>query len=249
LRQLEEVSLQTHQRVWNDLQLARLPRFLVRFLLQGGRTVVLGLLLAGALLGIYSKDAQAYSNCSPVDHTYNVVRGDTLNGIAARYGINYRILVAYNHIANPNLIYPNQRICIPHAGPGNSNKGSKQKAPVQPKGTRNIFPYGTCTWWADQRFFQLHGFYVPWRTRANAWEWVYRAYEYHWPVSSRPSVGAIIDLQPWVQGAYGFGHVAIVERILSNGRVIASTMNWGAFPWRITYVEFTPGRGVSFISQ
>jgi surface antigen len=61
-------------------------------------------------------------------------------------------------------------------------------------------------------------------------------------------VGDIIDLQPWVQWAGGAGHVAIVEKILSNGHVIASNMNWGRYPRQVTYVEFVPGPGVTFIS-
>ncbi|MFL5652574.1 MAG: CHAP domain-containing protein [Ktedonobacteraceae bacterium] len=116
-------------------------------------------------------------------------------------------------------------------------------------GSSNPFPYPSCTWWADQRYHQLHGVYVPWRTNANAWQWTARAYQFGWRVSSRPTYGAIIDLQSWVEGAYGAGHVAVVERILSNGHVIASNMSWGAHPYQVTYVEFAPGRGVTFISQ
>ncbi|TMF46736.1 MAG: hypothetical protein E6I32_11265 [Chloroflexi bacterium] len=66
-------------------------------------------------------------------------------------------------------------------------------------------------------------------------------------MSGKPVVGAIIDLQPGVQGASGLGHVAVVEKILSNGHVIASNMSWGAYPWQVTNVEFTPGPGVTFI--
>lgn len=113
----------------------------------------------------------------------------------------------------------------------------------------NVFPYGSCTWWADQRYYQLHGVFVPWHTQADAWQWTARAYQYGWRVSSRPVPGAIIDLQPGVQGAYGLGHVAVVEKILSNGYVIASNMAWGANPWQVTYVEFAPGPGVTFIYQ
>jgi surface antigen len=61
-------------------------------------------------------------------------------------------------------------------------------------------------------------------------------------------MGAIIDLQPWVEGAYGLGHVAVVEKILSNGHVIASSMNWGAYYWEVSYIEFAPGPGVAFIT-
>lgn len=68
-----------------------------------------------------------------------------------------------------------------------------------------------------------------------------RTYQHIWQVSSKPAVGDIIDLQSWVQGAYGLDHVAVVERVLSNGHVIASTMNWGPSPRRVLHVEYAPG--------
>ena len=121
-------------------------------------------------------------------------------------------------------------------------------AEVPIPGFVNVFPYGSCTWWANQRYYQLHGVFVPWRIQSNAWQWTARAYQFGWHVASSPVEGAIIDLQPGVQGASSWaGHVAIVERILSNGHVIASNMNWGARPWRVTYIEFAPGSGVTFL--
>jgi len=120
--------------------------------------------------------------------------------------------------------------------------------PLSTQGSVNAFPYGSCTWWANQRYFQLHGMFVPWRTQSNAWQWTARAYQFGWHVSGSPVMGAIIDLQPGVEGASSWaGHVALVERIFSNGHVIASNMNWGAYPWQVTYVEFVPGPGVTFI--
>jgi surface antigen len=113
----------------------------------------------------------------------------------------------------------------------------------------NVFPYPSCTWWADQRYYQLHGIFVPWHTQANAWQWTDRAYQYGWHVSSSPVPGAIINLQPGVQGAGYLGHVAVVEKILSNGHVIASNTSWGAYPTSVTDVEFAPGPGVTFLWQ
>ncbi|HLZ57685.1 MAG TPA: CHAP domain-containing protein [Ktedonosporobacter sp.] len=115
-------------------------------------------------------------------------------------------------------------------------------------GTYNTFPYGACTWWANQRYYQLHGVFVPWGNNANAWQWAERAQEYGWHVSLTPQVGAIIDLQPGTQGAYGLGHVAVVERVLDNGHVIASSMSWGGNPWAVTHFQFAPGPGVTFLS-
>jgi surface antigen len=113
----------------------------------------------------------------------------------------------------------------------------------------NQFPYPACTWWANKRYRQLHGVYVPWRRNANAWQWTARAYDFGWHVSWSPSIGSIIDLQPWVQGAYGAGHVGVVEQVLSNGHVIASSMSWGSNPYAVSYTEFAPGGGVTFIRQ
>ena len=121
--------------------------------------------------------------------------------------------------------------------------------PSGPNPGVNVFPYPSCTWWADQRYYQLHGIFVPWHTQANAWQWTDRAYQYGWHVSSSPMPGAIINLQPGVQGAGYLGHVAVVEKILSNGHVIASNMSWGAYPASVTDVEFAPGPGVTFLWQ
>lgn len=114
-------------------------------------------------------------------------------------------------------------------------------------GTGNTFPYGACTWYADQRYHELHGAYVPWR--GNAYAWPQGAYAYGWRVSSAPSVGSIIALQSGVQGASGMGHVGIVEQIEGNGNIVASSMNWGENPSAVTRWQFHPGPGVTFLSQ
>jgi N-acetylmuramoyl-L-alanine amidase len=228
---------------------------------------MLGVLFVCITLGLNvgSAHAQSRTVCSSGDRTYVVVSGDTLSGIAYRFGTNWGSLASHNHISNPSLIYSNQVICIPSVGTVNSfvHTSTSPKnvplntiaaprsiaAPASPVGSGNVFPSGQCTWWANQHYFQIHGVFVPWRTQSDAWEWTARAYQFGWHVSSSPTVGSIVDLQPWVQGAYGGGHVAVVERVLSNGHVIASNMNWGAYPWQVTYVEFAPGPGVTFISR
>lgn len=43
---------------------------------------------------------------------YTVKSGDTLSGIAAKYGTTYQHLASINGISNPNLIYPGQKIKI-----------------------------------------------------------------------------------------------------------------------------------------
>ena len=44
--------------------------------------------------------------------SYTVQPGDTLSGIAARYGVDWHELAAINALANPDLIYPGQAIMI-----------------------------------------------------------------------------------------------------------------------------------------
>lgn len=44
--------------------------------------------------------------------TYTVQSGDTLSGIAAKYGTSWQALAAKNGLANPNLIYPGQVLTI-----------------------------------------------------------------------------------------------------------------------------------------
>lgn len=251
--------MQIQRHVWNVFQQHRAGRFVVKSCVAG----VMGLLLLAVMLCSNAGVASAHvdTSCPVGSSTYTVVSGDTLSGIAARYGTNWATLASYNHIANPNLIYVNQVVCIPGrssstaSAPATSSASST--APVvyntgsssAPVGYNNPFPYPACTWWANQRYFELHGYYVPWRINAEAWQWTADAYAFGWHVSSRPSVGAIIDLQPWVQGAYGGGHVAVVESILSNGDVIASNMSWGANPYSVQYVQFAPGPGVTFITR
>lgn len=65
---------------------------------------------------------------------YTVVRGDTLSGIAARYGTTYQKIAADNGIANPNLIYPGQVLKIYTNGGGNSG-GSERTYTVKPGDT------------------------------------------------------------------------------------------------------------------
>jgi len=250
--------LRKHQQVLDYIK----QRSASSFVVKSGVAVLLGLLFMGITLSMNAGNAHAQFqlSCASGDRAYTVVGGDTLSGIANRFGTNWSVLASHNHISNPNLIYVNQVICIP--GQGSLNNGGHSSPPVSqhpvspsptnynaPTGSGNVFPYGTCTWWANQRYYQLHHVYVPWRTQSMAWQWTARAYQFGWHVSASPSVGAIVDLQPWVEGAYGGGHVAVVERVLPGGRVIASNMSWGAYPWQVTYVQFTPEPGVTFISR
>lgn len=235
-----------NQRIWQYFRHHRVASIAAGHLIVVSilATILVGNAFGSDILGVFAR-----TPCSSGNQTYRVVSGDTLGAIAGRFGTTWQRLAAYNRIANPNLIYIDQHVCIPGRASGGSSYGGNRGLPVTiTRGEYNPYPYGQCTWWANQRFYQMHGVFVPWTYNANAWQWTQRAYEYGWRVSSSPSPGAIVDLQPWVQGAYDLGHVAVVERVLGNGDVIASNMNWGGYPWQVSNVEFTPGPGVTFIS-
>lgn len=109
------------------------------------------------------------------------------------------------------------------------------------------FAFGQCTFWANMRYHALRGFWVPWL--GDAYQWAYGAKISGWIVSSTPIVPSIIVLQPGVQGASYFGHVAVVEKINPDGSVYTSNYNWYANGgWdTLSYWTFKPGPGVSFV--
>lgn len=66
----------------------------------------------GQVLKIYggSSDGAIADNCSAV--YYTVKSGDTLSAIAKRYGTTYQNIAQLSNIANPNLIYPGQKVRV-----------------------------------------------------------------------------------------------------------------------------------------
>lgn len=49
----------------------------------------------------------------PEAQVYVVKKGDSVYKIAQKYGMDWRELAGYNHLGNPDLIYPGQRLFIP----------------------------------------------------------------------------------------------------------------------------------------
>lgn len=244
--------MQLHQRVYNYIKDSKVKKFV------GKGTVVaaVSMLSAGAALGLNVTGAQAASACKSSDQAYTVVQNDTLGQIANQYGDSWERLASYNHLADANLIYVDQTICIPGSGEGGGSSAkattaiqadANQSVASNNVGYGNGFPSDQCTWWADERYHQIHGAYIPWN--GDAGTWADGAAQSGWQVSGTPQVGDIMVLAPGVQGASYAGHVAVVEQVLSNGDVEASSLNWGDNPGAVTYAEFTPGYGVSFVHQ
>ncbi len=116
-------------------------------------------------------------------------------------------------------------------------------------GSLDRFFYGQCTYWANMRYHELTGHWVPWL--GNADEWAYQASAYGWQTSSVPNPNgpSIIVLGPGVEGAGSYGHVAVVETGVTDYSNGISTSNWnwngdwGIEDWWTFYV----GPGVTFV--
>ncbi len=67
------------------------------------------LIFPGTVLKIYGGGSSEPTSSGT---TYTVQSGDTLSGIAARYGTTYQKIAADNGIADPNLIFPGQVLKI-----------------------------------------------------------------------------------------------------------------------------------------
>jgi N-acetylmuramoyl-L-alanine amidase len=218
-----------------------------------GQVVIAAIVIMFALnsiFGVHLFSAFAQIACPSGDTVYTVQSGDTLSSIAAIHGTSFQTIAQHSQIANPNLVYVNQQVCVPGQGTNANVALSQPVNSVPAHNTVNPFAYGQCTWWAAQRYHDLHGFYVPWTTNANAFQWTVRANDFHWHVSDQPSLGAIIDFQPGVQYASTTaGHVAVVEQILGNGDVVTSNMNVSGHPFgSVVNLTFHTGAGVTFIT-
>lgn len=64
----------------------------------------------------YASKTTSNPSVSGTETVYTVKRGDTLSGIASKYGTTYQELAAYNGISNPNIISVGQKIKIPGTG-------------------------------------------------------------------------------------------------------------------------------------
>lgn len=96
---------------------------------------------------------------NPSTSTYVVKSGDTLSGIASRYGTNYQTLANMNGIANPNVIYAGTTLIVPSNGGGGSPAPAAEYYTVKSGDTLSgiASKYGT-TW---QNLQQMNGIANP----------------------------------------------------------------------------------------
>lgn len=107
--------------------------------------------------------------------------------------------------------------------------------------TRNPFPDKgmNCTWYAHGRAMQLgYSEFALDSMWGNAGTWDDTASRGA-TVSSQPQIGAIALWEAGVGGAGSVGHVAIVERVNSDGTILISESNWAGRAYNLRTISAT----------
>lgn len=170
-----------------------------------------------------------------IQHT--VKRGETIEKLATKYKTDVSRITTYNDLdlSKPKV---GQKIIIPSGilpaserpgyeppvadgqqfiGSGSTISGMSVTASAG-----NRYAPGYCTWYAYERRQQLGSSIGSFWGNANTWDDNARAAGF--TVNGTPKAGAIL-----VDNAGYYGHVAIVERVLDNGDVYLSEMNYAGF--------------------
>lgn len=168
---------------------------------------------------------------SSVGVLYTVIGGETIKGIASRYGVSAALIESYNNIIDEEL-KPGMKIMVPDGvGPDlPTPEPEPQTRIAQNRGTQNTssgsgpsyvptssgpnrFPWGYCTWWVASKR------YIPWN--GNAWQWYGNSMAYGKPTGRTPVPGAVM-----VSWESPVGHVAYVESVHGDGSFTISEMNY-----------------------
>ena len=87
---------------------------------------------------------------------------------------------------------------------------------------------GNCTWYANGRLRELGRSSSDLnKLTGNAKDWVWQAKNASIPTGNSPRVGAVAQ---WVSGGGGYGHVAVVEQVNSNGTIVISESSYSTNP-------------------
>ncbi len=192
----------------------------------------------------------------PVDGILYVVRnGDTVDSIAAKYQADKSRIVAFNDLELGGLT-PGRTIIIPGGTlPTNERPGYVEPRRAASQGSYgggystvnsqiarasagNRYAFGNCTWYAYERRAQLGRPVGSFWGNAATWSMYARAAGY--VVNNTPAPGAVM------QNGGGYGHVAIVESIASDGTLTISEMNCAGNFNRVTSRTVSAGSAAGF---
>lgn len=178
---------------------------------------------------------------------YTVKNGDNIDSIASKYSTNRDRLVSYNDL-EASGVAPGQQIVLPggilpiNERPGYSlpvaaartsgalaRSAPSVSGPVSINNVGNRYDYGYCTWYVYNRRAELGrpvgSFW------GNATTWASYARNAGFVVNGTPAVGSVLQ-NSWQAG--GYGHVAVVESVNSDGSIFVSEMNYVGWNIRST---------------
>jgi surface antigen len=200
-----------------------------------------------------AKEEPAAAAEEPAERLHSVAEGENLSKIAKQYGITWRRIWDKNTgLENPDIVKVGEKLTIPANDedlvsrpvpepvvvepvapapqPTRNSRSSTTVAPAAPALARtsapaptpvasaprgassgNLYAPGYCTWYVKNRRPDLPN------NLGNADTWVARARAQGLPTGSTPRVGAV--------GQQGM-HVVYIEKVLSDGNVTVSEMNW-----------------------
>ena len=197
--------------------------------------IMLGALIAGLPVGTDAKEMNPFL---PIVHLISAKRNTT--ALIAAQAATATAVTVDGYDPGGHQAYAGVQ-SAPSALPGSFSASDV--------GDLSRFFYGQCTYWANMRYRQLTGHWIPWL--GDAYQWAYAAPSYGWVISAQPNPNgpSIIVLAPYTQNSGRFGHVAVVENAVpsvSDG-VITSNWNWSG-DWAVhDWIRFYPGPGVSFL--
>ncbi|MBI3494508.1 CHAP domain-containing protein [Candidatus Saccharibacteria bacterium] len=169
----------------------------------------------------------------PVDGVvYAAQLGDTAEGIAAKFSGSAERVILYNDLEASAAIPAGTQIIIPGGSPaaaaavvsGGRSSAAGSAGILAGLSGGNRYDYGYCTWYAYNRRAAL-GMPIGgmW---GNASSWASLARGSGFSVNNRASVGAVLQTP---NAAGGYGHVAVVESVNSDGSILISEMNFAGW--------------------
>ena len=179
----------------------------------------------------------------PVDGiVYKIKSDDKLSDIAGKYQASLERIISYNSLEDETSVKENQEIVIP-GGILPENERPDYVAPVQTSyqtsygvssansfastvitsnynaKAGNAYAWGNCTWYVYNMRPDIGSFW------GNASSWAISARAAGYRVDNVPVVGSIAQWNPYASGHSGYGHVAYVEAVNSDGTITISEMN------------------------
>lgn len=168
----------------------------------------------------------------PVDGVvYSAQAGDNADSIAQRFSGDKDRVILYNDLEASGAILAGTQIIIPGGSPAavgaaisGSSRGGSTNTLVGLSGGGNRYDYGYCTWYVYERRAALGrpvgGMW------GNATSWASLARASGFSISNRPAVGSVLQTS---NAAGGYGHVAVVESVNSDGSILISEMNYAGW--------------------